>query len=220
MSKPHLLDLFCGAGGATKGYQDAGFRVTGVDIKPQARYCGETFIQADALEYVAAHGQEYDLIHASPPCQAYTVANNIHGRTDHPRLIAPLREMLLQLQVPYVLENVVRAPLRFPIQICGLALGIRVKRHRLFESSRLLFGTDCGDHTADYAIVFGGVAKGRGHTIGKTAKGGSRIRRPSISHADAQKAMGIDWMSREELSQAIPPAYTKWIGLQLLRGVT
>ena len=93
MTRPRLLDLFCGAGGAAVGYHRAGFDVVGVDIKPQPRYPFE-FVQADALEYVAEHGHEFDAIHASPPCQLYTVANNIHGK-NHPDLLPSTRERLI-----------------------------------------------------------------------------------------------------------------------------
>ena len=94
MSKPRLLDIFCGAGGATCGYQRAGFHVTGVDNRPMPRYCGDEFHQADALQFLAEHGREFDVIHASPPCQAYSAANNIHGRTDHPDLVGATRDAL------------------------------------------------------------------------------------------------------------------------------
>ncbi len=211
-----LLDLFCGAGGCAVGYHRAGFaEIIGIDHRTQLRYPFD-FVRADAMEYLAEHGMEFDAIHASPPCQAYSAANNIHGRKDHPRLIEPLRELLLSVGVPYVIENVVGAPMRFPAEVCGLALGLRVKRHRWFESSALLFGTGCGDHSSDYVVVFGGGAKGRGKTIGLTAKGGPMIRRRFVAHEVAKRAMGIDWMNRDELSQAIPPPYTEFIGRQLL----
>lgn len=198
------------------GYHRAGFtEIVGVDIKPQPRYPFE-FIQGDALEFLKQHGGEYDVIHASPPCQAYSAANNIHGRKDHPDLIEPTRRLLMSIGKPWVIENVERSPLLYPTLICGLALGLGVRRHRLFESDRLFFGTGCGDHRQDYASVFGGGARGRAHQTGRTAKGGPITRRPTLPLSRAKAAMGIDWMTRDELSQAIPPAYTEFIGRQLL----
>lgn len=216
MNRPRLLDLFCGAGGAAVGYHRAGFDVTGVDIKPQPRY-PFAFIQGDALEYLAKHGHEFDAIHASPPCQAYSAANNIHGRADHPDLIGVTREGLNAIGKPWIIENVERSPLLNPATVCGLALGLGVKRHRLFESPLLLFGTGCGDHSEDYVIVFGGGARGRAHVSGMAKGGGLVIYRPTIPLARAKRAMGIDWMTRDELSQAIPPAYTEFLGKQLIR---
>lgn len=218
MSKPRLLDLFCGAGGASVGYARAGFDVVGVDIRPQKNY-PFAFIQADALEYCRAHGHEFDAIHASPPCQAYSVANNIHGRVDHPDLIDETRTLLEGAGKPWVIENVPGAPLRNPVTVCGLALGLNVKRHRLFESSALLLGTVCPKHDADYLIVFGGSPRTRCKVVGK-AKGGGPVCRRGVASADAGRAaMGIDWMNRDELSQAIPPRYTEWLGHQLIRAV-
>jgi DNA (cytosine-5)-methyltransferase 1 len=216
--RPLLLDLFCGAGGCAVGYHRAGFDVVGVDLHPQPRYPFE-FHQADALEFLAKHGHEFDAIHASPPCQLYSAANNIHGRKDHPDLIGPTREALVSVGRPWVIENVPRAPLLSPATVCGLALGLGVRRHRLFEASFLLFGTQCGDHRQDYAIVFGGGVRGRAKQIGRTVKGGPIIRRPTLSLARGKASMGIEWMTCDELSQAIPPAYTHYVGRQLLTRV-
>jgi DNA (cytosine-5)-methyltransferase 1 len=218
VSRPRLLDLFSGAGGAAVGYHRAGFDVVGVDHKPQKRYPFELH-QADALEFGARYGHLFDVIHASPPCQAYSAANNIHGRTGHPDLIAPTRELLIATGRHYVIENVPRSPLQMAVQICGLALGLGVRRHRWFECSLLLFGTECRDHDKDYAIVFGGGARGRSHQSGRTAKGGPIIRRSTLSLARAKEAMGIDWMTSDELSQAIPPAYTEFLGRQLIQAL-
>ena len=218
------------------GYHRSGFDVVGVDHRPQPRYPFE-FIRADAMMYLknlldterdniidpeAANACGYLLssfaaIHASPPCQHYSVANNIHGRKDHPDLIAPCRQLLMKTGLPYVIENVPRSPLRMAVQICGLALGLNARRHRWFESNVLLFGTSCGDHSKDYVIVFGGGGRGRAKQIGRTLKGGPIIRRPTIPVEKSRIAMGIDWMNRDELSQAIPPAYTEFLGRQLVR---
>lgn len=196
------------------GYHRAGFEVVGVDNRPQPNYPFE-FHQADALEFPL---EGFDAIHASPPCQAYSVANNIWGRTDHPDLIAVMRDRLIAAGVPYVIENVegARRHMRSPVTVCGLAVGCNVRRHRLFECSFPVMVPFCGDHRADYVIVFGGGSKGRGKTIGKTAKGGSRIRRPFVPIERARAAMGCEWMARKEMSEAIPPAYTELVGTQLL----
>lgn len=217
MSRPKLLDLFCGAGGCAMGYYRAGFDVVGVDIKPQPRYPFE-FIQLDAMVFLDVRLMDkFDAIHASPPCQAYSSANNIHGRKDHPDLIGKVRLELERIGLPWVIENVPRSPLREAVQVCGLAFGLGVRRHRWFESSEFIFGTECGDHTHDYLIVFGGGASGRAHQTGVAKGGGPVIHRPTIPHEQAKLAMGIDWMTRDELSQAIPPAYTEYIGKQLIR---
>lgn len=228
--RPLLLDLFCGAGGAATGYYRAGFDVLGVDIKPQKRY-PFAFSQDDAMSVLArlakgkvwraADGRrfrrrDFAVIHASPPCQRYSAASNIHGGDHHPDLVVPVRELLIASDRTYVIENVPRSPLRMAVNICGLALGLNVKRHRWFESNILLFGTECGDHSKDYLIVFGGGARGRAHQIGRTKKGGPIIHRPTISVERAREAMGIDWMTRDELSQAVPPKYTEFLGKQLL----
>lgn len=201
-----LLDLFCGAGGAAMGYARAGFAVTGVDIKPQKRY-PFAFVQADALAYVAEHGHEYDVIHASPPCQRYTVAQNAAKNADaHPDLVAPVRELLIATGKIYVIENVVGAPLRNPVQLCGISFGLQVRRHRLFESNVFLMVPPCQCQRADYYVIFGHEVRSRRH-------GRKAGRKNSITMG--RIAMGINWMTRAELSEAIPPAYTEWIGYQL-----
>jgi DNA (cytosine-5)-methyltransferase 1 len=230
--RPLLLDLFCGAGGCSVGYNRAGFDVVGCDIKPQKNY-PFPFVEGDALEllecllrggkfHIAPSGPNYWLediaaIHASPPCQAYSQANNIHGRTDHPDLIVRTRELLHKTGKPWVIENVPGAPLECPALVCGLALGCGVKRHRLFESNRFLFGTTCPrTHKGDWLLVFGHTVLERGKQIGTTAKGEPIIHRKHVGTDMGRKAMGIDWMSRDELSQAIPPAYTEFVGRQLI----
>jgi len=216
MNQPRMLDLFCGAGGCTAGYQRAGFWVRGVDKNRQPRYVGEQFIQADALEYLAGlidSGEiaEFDAIHASPPCQAFTMAQNAaKNAAAHPDLVTPIRELLKKSGLPWVIENVVGAPLVNPVLLCGLALGVNVKRHRLFESNLFLFSSGCGNHDADYFVIFG-------HEVRNRRTGSAAGRKNKI--AEGRKAMGIDWMTRGELSEAIPPAYTEFIGNQLMTAI-
>ncbi len=202
--KVRLLDLLCGAGGAAKGYHDAGFEeIVGVDITPQPHYPYE-FILADAMEYPL---EGFDLIHASPPCQHYTQMLN-HGLTDrntHPDLIASTRTKLMEATTPWVIENVVGAPLLNPVTLCGESFNLRVTRHRLFEASFPLVSLKHSPH------------KGTG--IRKQGDGGYyyRVYGHETGKREWGAAMGIDWMTKQELTQAIPPAYTEYIGLQLLR---
>lgn len=217
--RPTLLDTFCKAGGASKGYMDAGFLVVGVDIEPQPNYIGHAFYQADALEFIVKYGKEFDAIAASPPCQRYTTAGNKHrhrgsGRAlEHPDLIAPTRDALRATARPYVIENVMgaRAEMVDPVRVCGSALGLHTQRHRLFECSFAAKGTGC-DHRRPNVPVYGNLD---GRRLWTRADG-SEYRAPK-SLAVAQAAMGIDWMSWKELTQAIPPAYTRYIGEQLIR---
>lgn len=219
--RPRLLDLFCGAGGCSVGYHRAGFDVVGVDINPQPRYPFEHHV-GDALEVLGDDEflSGFDVIHASPPCQAYSVANNIHGRSDHPDLVSPVRDALLNWGGHYVIENVPGAPLRNPMTLCGLSLGVNVKRHRLFESNVFMLAPPCGSHAGDWLLVFGHTVLERGKVVGKAKGGGNIIRRKHVGTDRGREAMGIDWMTRDELSQAIPPAYTEYIGTQLLEHIT
>ncbi len=234
-----LLDLFCGAGGAAMGYHRAGFDVVGVDIEPQPRYPFE-FHQADALEFLAAHGHEYDAIHASPPCQAHSViTKRWKGRSEqHPQLIAPIRTLLNAIGKPYTIENVVgaRAYLRKPLMLCGTMFGLetpqgnQLQRHRLFElpwlpsSSKDLdvkhwHGLFCRHNSASAIGVHGGGQHPkRRRTIGVYGSTGGSSKRDGISFFGVEarrQVMGIDWMTGAELNQAIPPAYTEWIGERL-----
>jgi DNA (cytosine-5)-methyltransferase 1 len=204
-----LLDLFCGAGGAAMGYHRAGFEVVGVDINPQPHYPFE-FHQADAMTYPL---DGFDVIHASPPCQAFTSAQPIRGRS-HPDLLTPTRERLEAARARYVIENVERAPMRPDLMLCGSMFGLATKRHRLFEfgaiGSHLWLSPPCNHVWPDGRPV--GVY---GHT-GRKATGIT-----SGNHGwlvtDWRRAMGIDWMSRDELAESIPPAYTEYIGAHLMR---
>ncbi len=197
-----VLDLFSGAGGAARGYQqgfrDAGLdvRVTGVDLSPQPNYCGDTFVQADAMTYPL---DGFDFIHASPPCQAFTVARVIHGN-EHADLLTPTRQRLIEHGVPWIIENVPNSPMRRDIVLCGSMFGERrLRRHRwfeLWEPSLMPLVPPChhGDETVS---VFGHG----GHVYH-----GVELWR---------EVMGIDWMGRAELAQAIPPAYTEYLARQL-----
>lgn len=209
---PRLLDLFCKAGGATKGYQEAGFYVVGVDIEPQPNYCGDKFIQADILAFSDDDVKEFDIVHASPPCQASTTLKARQGDKDYPELIPAVRELLAPSGLPYVIENVPGAALIEPIVLCGSAFGLGVRRHRLFESNVALMSPGCSH--ALQPPRFDIYERGRwfkSPVARVYGSGGGKAR----EHWD--EAMGIDWMNTKELAQAIPPAYTKFIGEQLVR---
>lgn len=209
--KPALLDLFSGAGGAARGYQKAGFCVLGVDIKPQPHYAGCRFVQADALTFPL---EGYDAYHASPPCQANTFLkpDMLHHRTyGHKDLIPETRAILAKTGKPYIIENVVGATMNTVIILCGTMFGLKVFRHRLFESNIMLLQPSHIKHKGktrkgypankeyEYWCITGSVGEREG----------------------AQQAMGIDWMARKasEVSQAIPPAYTEYIGKFLIEAI-
>lgn len=217
-----LLDLFCGAGGAAMGYHRTGFEVVGVDIKPQPRYPFE-FVEADALEFLRLHGHEFDVIHASPPCQAYSVATSRNRRAayrEHSNLVEPTRRLLKVAGLPYVIENVETAPLEgLPlfgahlVVLCGSMFGFDVRRHRLFESSMSIPQPQC-NHMAQLPR-FRTLDSRRQGKLSCTVGVHGHIN--YAGEAELRKAaMGIDWMSNEELNQAIPPAYTEFIGRQLI----
>jgi DNA (cytosine-5)-methyltransferase 1 len=210
IERPRLLDLFSGAGGAGMGYHRAGFDVTGVDILPMPRY-PFTFVQADALEYVREHGHEYDVIHASPPCQAYVRSGMVAKDGRHPDLLPATRALLQQIGRPWVIENVPGAPMRADLILCGSMFGLAIRRHRWFEGSPALepWTLSC-DHSRPITGVYG-----HPHVRGGAWRNGKRPMLPSDA-ATWSRAMGIDWMHPLELALAIPPAYTEYIGAQLL----
>ena len=246
-----LLDLYCGAGGAAVGYHRAGFdEIVGVDIAPQPHYPFE-FVQADALEFLADHGHEFDAIHASPPCQGYSIMHNLpwlRGR-DYPLLILPTIEMLEALGKPYVVENVMGARHGSKTLkkrgleahglkagwLCGAMFGLPFYRHRLFATNWLWLAPGHPKHVGVIrpGPMFGNnggrLAKvvfrdGTKHSSSRGAlllwqANGAQSNGVGIGHAKswrlAAEAMGIDWMKRKELTQAIPPAYTEFIGRQL-----
>ncbi len=206
MKKRRLLDLFCGSGGAAMGYSRAGFEVVGVDIKPQKNYPFE-FHQADAMTYPL---EGFDVIHASPPCQAYSVMKSLHNAKKHPDLIPEVRQRLNECGLPYIIENVPGSPLINPIRLCGSMFGLRssveryLRRHRNFESTILLPQLKCA-HIGKAVGVYG---HGRAGLLGE------RMR--TAKAPEARILMGMDWATRDGMSQAIPPAYTEWIGKQLM----
>jgi DNA (cytosine-5)-methyltransferase 1 len=227
-----LLDLFCGAGGAAMGYHRAGFEVVGVDIRPQPHY-PFAFHQADALTFPL---DGFDAVHASPPCQRFSLMRRgLWQDRDHPDLIPPTRERLLALGLPYVIENVAgaRSQLRDPwLMLCGTMFGLGVggsqlRRHRYFEHNMgLLLAPPCTHNRAPTMPVYGGEHRDynnpprRPKTVGVWGHaGGLSVRDGLVQFGSAarREAMGIDWMTGDELSEAIPPAYTEWIGGHLLR---
>jgi DNA (cytosine-5)-methyltransferase 1 len=212
--KPRLLDLFCCAGGAAAGYHRAGFDVVGIDITSQSNY-PFPFLQADVLALDPKFRAGFDAVHASPPCQSYSDLAKRNGNADHwPRLIDPVRALLVDSGLPYVIENVEGAPLRDPVMLCGTMFkGLRVLRHRLFEANFPILTPEHGPHPKVHTFD-----KRKSH-FGKTndmldfvqVTGGG-----NCTVAAARDAMGIDWMTKNEMNEAIPPAYTRFIGKQLL----
>jgi DNA (cytosine-5)-methyltransferase 1 len=213
--RPRLLDLFCGAGGAAMGYHRAGFDVTGVDIKAQPRY-PFGFLAYDALKVLQgllSDGhfswlslRDFDAIHASPPCQAFSRMTCTRGDpSSHPDLLMPARELLKALGRPWVIENVPGAPMRADYKLCGCMFRLAVKRERWFETSWHAFDLrqPCLHQEPAVGVYgYGGVRGSSGLFSGRLARW--------------REAMGIDWMDAHELKEAIPPAYTEHIGRALL----
>ena len=209
-----LLDLFCGAGGAAMGYHEAGFDdIVGVDNRPQPNY-PFGFVLADAMTYPLGG---FDVIHASPPCQAFS--SKTRNPAVHPDLVTPLRRRLIGSssnpgpcydgKAVYVIENVVGAPLVDPAMLCGSLFGLRVRRHRLFESNSDIMQRPCEHFWQDNDPIFRLYDHGRWFTSGIVhvfGNGGGK------GKEHWPLAMGIDWMTGAELTQAIPPAYTEYIG--------
>jgi DNA (cytosine-5)-methyltransferase 1 len=207
-----LLDLFCGAGGASVGYHRAGFEVVGVDVRPMPRYPFE-FHRGGALEFVRMRGREFDAIHASPPCQAYS-RNMRHLAAPQPMLIEQLRELLKRVGVPWVIENVEGAPLPaqddlfggFGTVLCGTAFGLRVWRHRWFECSFPVFRPPCR-HGTGWAMNPHNAA-GRKRIYREFGRQGPELL--------WKREMGVEWMNHHEAREAVPPAYTRFVGEQLM----
>lgn len=222
MTGPVMLDLFCCEGGAATGYAAAGFDVYGVDIVPQHRY-PYPWVKADALlilktlldlrgvQYVKGNRMRHlwlsDIaaIHASPPCQAHTTAQKIRGN-EHPDLIEEVRELIEETGKPYVIENVPGAPLRDPVELCGAMFGLETYRHRLFETN---WGLTAPEHPVHVA---------RTTKMGRPPKPGEFMHVVgNFSGVErGREVMGMPWASRDGLREAIPPAYTYWIGKQVM----
>lgn len=212
MRRRKLADLGSGAGGSAWGYHLAGFDVTGVDIVPQPRFPVilpyVKFVQADAVEFLREHGHEFDAFACSPPCQPYSRMSGCRPglASTYPELIVPWRDALLEQDKPFIMENVKGAPLRSPVMLCTAAFGRETYRHRFFESNiplevppdppHLVPASRAGHWEPGTYISIAGhfspVSKGR-------------------------EAMGIEWMRREELKEAVPPCFTEFLGKQLLQ---
>lgn len=216
--KPILLDLFCGAGGAAMGYHRAGFDVVGVDIKPQPHFPFE-FIQSDWEEPLHVlpglwerEGRPY-AIHASPPCQRYSLMTKRWARSNnHPNLINPVREHLETIGAPFIIENVMGAPLVNTTMLCGSMFGLgaegyQLRRHRLFEPHgfNLRSPHKC-NHEGQALPVYG-------HPGGSSKRDGLKF--PSA--AVWRVGMEIYWMTVPELAASVPPAYTEWVGTSLMQ---
>ena len=215
--RPKCLDLFCCAGGAGMGYYLAGFEVVGIDIEMQPEYPFE-FIQDDAIKFVKEHGHEFDFIHASPPCQHFTKYNNCRKnlKEKYEDLIEPTRQALIESGKPYVIENVVGAPLLNPITLCGSMFGLDVRRHRLFESNIDLEQPKCKHEIWQPNRYPGGRSRERGNAR-VLCRGTIEVGRWNIPIETQKAGMGIDWISNlRKLSESIPPAYTKFIGEQVV----
>ena len=222
MTRPRLLDVYSCAGGASMGYHRAGFDVVGVDIDPQPNYPFE-FIQGDALGILADLDfvKSFDAVHASPPCQAKSTVTPKHSRSSYAELIAPTRDLLIATGLPYVIENVQGAvkDLRNPVRLCGSSFLLDVRRHRFFETNWNLEAPPCAhgwqtprfqslDNKSRKAGRLASVVGVHGH-LNYAGEGPIR-----------EAAMGIDWMTVHELAESLPPAYTEWIGQQLIQVIT
>jgi len=216
-----VLDLFCGAGGAAMGLHRAWpeAEIVGVDIKPQPRYPFK-FMQADILATGFGLAMDYwDFVWMSPPCQAYTNQGKV-SRKDHPRLIGPMRRVWKEINrcerikgcriTPWVIENVVGAPLEEPITLCGSMFNLGVRRHRNFEANFTLVEPSSCDHKGREVRAYYGAW---GREAFRAKKPGNKdTLRGTLERAPAD--MGIDWMEWKELTQAIPPAYSEYIARQ------
>ena len=231
--RPRLLDLFCGAGGCSVGYHRAGFDVVGVDLHPQPNYPFD-FLQIDALRFLQEEpfrSWDFDAIHASPPCQAFTqMSARWRGKggptDDHPNLIPETRRLLDATGLPYVIENVVGAKdhMRTDLMLHGGMFGLGVHRPRRFECNWLVMGTE-GPRVPFPVGVYGTKPDGRttyryrnagNYVVGQPGSAKKSLIRAAKSIEEAREVMGIDWMDWPEIKEAIPPAYTEYIGHQLM----
>lgn len=227
--EPLLLDLFCGAGGASMGYSMAGFRPIGVDNDPVPLRCYPfTHLQGDWREHGERLLDAYDFaaIHASPPCQSYSVTKYSYDKEIPEGIVEDVREWLISTGLPYVIENVPGAPLINPAILDGTMFGLTAHdpatdldlyllRRRLFESNVLLLAPPSRvDEYEAAGLQCGGVYGGGSidHSKAKNTRRGGYT--PSLDVR--RELMGIDWMPRRILNQAIPPAYSEWLGKQVL----
>jgi len=217
-----LLDLFCCEGGAGMGYHRAGFHITGVDIEPR-KLNPHPVIEADAVEYLLAHGHEYDAIHASPPCQSYSRSLR-HLATPQPMLIDAIRDALKATRKPYVIENVVGAPLanasdlfgNHGVELCGTMFGLRIFRHRIFETNFPIHAPKPCNHR----IIPLNPHRADGDPGGPIA-GRARMKMEFGADVNCERVwaeeMGVEWMSRNGAREAVPPIFTEYIGRELMR---
>lgn len=241
MSRPKLLDLFAGEGGATAGYQAAGWDVTSVDLNPTVlrRNPAEQTHAGDALAFLATHGREFDAIHASPPCQGYSIATagNPAAREKHQRLIAATRELLVLTGRPWVIENVeqARSQMRDPVMLCGRMFGLGAQdedgeplvldRHRLFEASFPLTAPEHPVHGPEQvAGVYGGSRRSsKPNATPADDRYAARYERRGgyvpRSKRVQQALLGIDWMTVRGMQESIPPAYAEHVGRQMLAAI-
>lgn len=220
MARPTALDLFCCAGGASMGLHRAGFDVTGVDIRPQPRYPFR-FVQADAMR-PPFDLTRFDFIWASPPCQSY-VGNGLQQLADRtrkhspkkPMLIDPVREMLIASGALYVIENVPSAPLRRDIVLDGDMFGLNTHRQRVFETNFFILQPPLnrrfGPESRPGSVTLAGNGSGSAGRTYISAKGEHRFARAGTAE-EWRQAIGVDWMTRDELKECIPPAYSEFIG--------
>lgn len=225
MKTIRIVDAYCGVGGATKGYQMAAeelglkVRIIGVDIVDQPEYCGDDFVRMDALKFLRWHRRKFDAAHASPPCQDHsllTLGNRARGLFDnHRNMVAPTRRMLQAAGKPWVMENVMGAPMRTDVMLCGLMFGLNLFRHRKFE----LEGFDIPqvpEHPSHQGHRIQGYRHGvfyPGKIIGAYGAGGGKGELPRW-----QEALGIDWTRNwHSLSESIPPHFTRPFGISLLK---
>ena len=215
--RPRLLDAFGGAGGAGEGYRRAGYEVVGIDIEPHPNYKPGWLMVMDAMEALRDRSllSQFDVVHVSPPCQGYSTMSALPNAKEYPKLIAECRALLEAWGGVYVIENVMgaRSEMRDPIMLCGSMFGLsglgrdgvrrQLRRHRLFESNVPLLAPQC-QHRGEPVGIYG------------MGGGGPQTRGYKAHLEDAREAMGIDWMGYDDLREAIPPAYTEYVGSQML----
>lgn len=225
-----ILDLFCGAGGCSVGYYQAAaelsikVKITGVDNRPQPNYPFK-FVQMDALKYLRLHGHRFDVVHASPPCQHYSKSTAGHKNKgkEYPDMVPVVRAELTRINKPFIIENVSKTAVRPDVELVGYMFGLRVIRRRIFELHNIFMlqpgiPKKPGEiANGDYVSVYGNASW---KNTGNVLSGSRKLVIPPWRKETVVKtwayAMGIDWMKKDkELSQAIPPAYTHFIGMNV-----